>query len=222
MEAGQHGHADEDLISKKELLEQTGISYGQLYRWKRKNLIPEAWFIRRSTFTGQETFFPRQQILARIEKIQSMKDDLSLDEMAAMFSPNPARWSLPPHELLKRNIVTKVALDCLNRHAGNPPVLTFAHILSVYAADQALRTGAVNLDEAGLMIQVLTDHYPRWEGRACDLWVVRKLGVTTCCLVANPAEVWFDATAHVAVHLHLAECIEELKLKLAQETEGET
>lgn len=27
---------DRDYISKKELLELTGISYGQLYRWKRK------------------------------------------------------------------------------------------------------------------------------------------------------------------------------------------
>ena len=32
---------DETLISKKELLDLTGISYGQLYRWKRKGLIPE-------------------------------------------------------------------------------------------------------------------------------------------------------------------------------------
>ena len=48
---------DEELISKKELLELTGISYGQLYRWKRKGLIPEDWFIRKSTYTGQETFF---------------------------------------------------------------------------------------------------------------------------------------------------------------------
>lgn len=47
---------EEDLISKKELLDETGISYGQLYRWKRKQLIPEEWFIRKSTFTGQETF----------------------------------------------------------------------------------------------------------------------------------------------------------------------
>lgn len=49
---------EEELISKKELLEMTGISYGQLYRWKRKQLLPEDWFIRRSAFTGQETFFP--------------------------------------------------------------------------------------------------------------------------------------------------------------------
>jgi hypothetical protein len=52
---------DENLISKKELLEITGISYGALYRWKRKNLIPEEWFIKKSTFTGQETFFPKDK-----------------------------------------------------------------------------------------------------------------------------------------------------------------
>ena len=51
-----------ESISKKELLELSKISYGQLYRWKRKNLIPEEWFIKKSTFTGQETFFPKEKI----------------------------------------------------------------------------------------------------------------------------------------------------------------
>ena len=79
---------ESDLISKKELLELTKISYGQLYRWKRKNLIPEDWFIRKSTFTGQETFFPKERILDRIDKIKNMKGDISLDELANMLSPN--------------------------------------------------------------------------------------------------------------------------------------
>ena len=35
---------EEELISKKELLEQYQISYGALYRWKRMGLIPEGWF----------------------------------------------------------------------------------------------------------------------------------------------------------------------------------
>lgn len=46
----------EDLISKRELLERYGVSYGALYRWKRMGLIPEDWFLRRATPTGQETF----------------------------------------------------------------------------------------------------------------------------------------------------------------------
>ena len=45
---------DPNLISKKDLLDQSGISYGQLYRWKRKGLIPESWFQKKSAFTGQD------------------------------------------------------------------------------------------------------------------------------------------------------------------------
>ena len=72
---------DPIYISKKELLELYGISYGALYRWKRMWLIPEDWFIRRSTSTGQETFFRREQIIPRMELIQARK--ASLEELAA-------------------------------------------------------------------------------------------------------------------------------------------
>lgn len=77
---------EEKLISKKEVLEEMGISYGQLYRWKRKGLIPESWFIRRSTFTGQETFFPQEKILERIGRIKDLKDDHPLDDLAMLIT----------------------------------------------------------------------------------------------------------------------------------------
>ena len=74
---------EEDLISKKELLEQYQISYGALYRWKRMGLIPEAWFLRRSAPTGQETYFRRAQICPRIEQILREKEHVSLEQLAA-------------------------------------------------------------------------------------------------------------------------------------------
>ena len=74
-------------ISKKELLQETGISYGQLYRWKREGLIPESWFIKKSSYTGQETFFLRDKIIERIRSIQDLKDKYSLDELARLLSP---------------------------------------------------------------------------------------------------------------------------------------
>ena len=73
---------DGHLISKKDLLARYGISYGALYRWKRKGLIPEEWFIKKSTTTGQETFFPYKLACERIELIQSQKEDILLDELA--------------------------------------------------------------------------------------------------------------------------------------------
>lgn len=46
----------EDLISKRELLERYGVSYGALYRWKRMGLIPEDWFLRRRRRPGRRRF----------------------------------------------------------------------------------------------------------------------------------------------------------------------
>lgn len=85
---------DEGLISKKELLQKYDISYGALYRWKRKGLIPDDWFIKKSTVTGQETFFPEKLICQRMELILSMKDDYSLDELSRRFSGQTGGWSL--------------------------------------------------------------------------------------------------------------------------------
>lgn len=81
------------LISKKELLQRYGISYGALYRWKRKGLIPEDWFIKKSTSTGQETFFPEKLICQRVELIQAQKEDTLLDDLARQLKgegPEPA------------------------------------------------------------------------------------------------------------------------------------
>ncbi len=77
---------EQELLSKKELLERYGISYGALYRYKRKGLIPEDWFIKKSTVTGQETFFPKALICERMEMILGQKDDLSLDELAGQLN----------------------------------------------------------------------------------------------------------------------------------------
>ena len=71
----------ENLISKRELLKLYGISYGALYRWKRRGLIPEDWFIKTATATGQETFLPRELVCERIELILKQKDESTLSSL---------------------------------------------------------------------------------------------------------------------------------------------
>ena len=90
---------DASYISKKELLEMYGISYGALYRWKRMGLIPEDWFIRKSTSTGQETFFRREQILPRMEQI--MARGASLEALASEL--NRPRQAPPKPVLVIRD-----------------------------------------------------------------------------------------------------------------------
>ncbi len=93
------------MISKKELLEKYGISYGALYRWKRMGLIPEEWFLRRSTPTGQETFFRRKAICERMELILSQKESVSLEALAASLEEH--RQTVRP----RRRLVIRTAFS---------------------------------------------------------------------------------------------------------------
>ena len=167
---------ESDLISKKELLELTKISYGQLYRWKRKNLIPEDWFIRKSTFTGQETFFPKERILDRIDKIKNMKGDISLDELANMLSPNLMEISMPKNQLIQQNIVSKNTIDFYTGEKGETEGYAFEKILYLHVLDNMFQSGKINFEEGKIILNLLEEDYPKYKGKNCEFIFLRKLG----------------------------------------------
>ncbi|MFJ5717393.1 YhbD family protein [Neobacillus sp. NPDC093127] len=204
----------EELISKKDLLDLAGISYGQLYRWKRKDLIPEEWFIRKSTFTGQETFFPKEKILERIDKIQTMKENLSLDALADMFSPNISDLQLEKDELIKRNIVSAAVMNFYLENDQSGFTFNFPRILEVYVLEKLLQSGEINLDEGKMVLQVLKNHAPLIKQKSCELVITRKLGVSSCLLLINAEAVYLEPGTKMVVLLSLMTCMEEIKSKL--------
>lgn len=109
---------DEELLSKKELLILTGISYGQLYRWKRQNLIPESWFIKQSSFTGQETFFPKDKILERIRMIIALKDQYSLEELAGLLSPTSTNKIYKSEDMKALQLIDPSVISLFERYFG--------------------------------------------------------------------------------------------------------
>jgi hypothetical protein len=204
-----------DLISKKELLELTEISYGQLYRWKRKNLIPEEWFIRKSTFTGQETFFPKERILERIGKIKNMKGDISLDDLANMLSPNLMELLMNREKLIERNIVSKTIIDFYIQEKGITDEFDFEKILYLYILDKLFKTGKINFEEGINILNLLEENYPKYNRKNCQLIFLRKLGISSSCLVSEPSEIHFESNTNIIESLNISEQIEELKIKIA-------
>ncbi|MCD9023882.1 YhbD family protein [Cohnella sp. NL03-T5] len=205
---------ERDLISKKELLDEKGISYGQLYRWKRKQLIPEEWFIRKSTFTGQETFFPKDLILARIDKIMNMKDDLSLDELAGKLSPLLPDYEMRKIDLMKRNIVSSVVLQRFASGDSDKVVYSFEFLLYFYVVDKLLQAGEMSMEEGEQLLQTMREHFPKFNGKPCDLVFIRKMGVSSFALISVPAEFYFESGVKLIARLSVTECIEQLKGKL--------
>lgn len=209
------GLMEEQLISKKELLEKTSISYGQLYRWKRKNLIPEEWFIRKSTFTGQETFFPREDILNRISMIQKMKENLSLDEMREMLSPKMKDVSMTADELIHRGLISRTALDVFS-NGGGDSVFSSRDLLSLYVLEGLLQSGNVSLAEAKMAAEVLKQHDTEEIKKQTELIVLRKLGVTTCFIAAAADSILFESSVKVVERVDLVKASEELKTTYIQ------
>lgn len=206
-----------DLISKKDLLLETGISYGQLYRWKRKGLIPEDWFVRRSTFSGTETFFPRDRMLARVAKILELKDDdVSLARIADAVAPDLGELALTPADALAQGLVTQAALDALGEihEAGTP--LRLGHLLAARIHDALLARGDASIDEGKIVVRVLEEGYRQFEGTQCDLLFLRKSGIATALLVSSSATVVLEGGAKLVAREHAQDHIDEIASRLSQ------
>jgi len=206
---------DSELISKKELLVATGISYGQLYRWKRKGLIPEEWFVRKSTFTGTETFFPRDKMLGRIERILSMKEsDLSLDAIADAVTPDLGSVSLSPTDVTERGIVSAPSLELYRSAHPDAEALRYGELLSLYVLDTLLATGEISLDEGRWVLAAFEEAYPGFAGADCDLVLVRKMGVAVCFMVTSSAEIAFESGVRLVARVNVSESVEALSARL--------
>lgn len=201
----------EELISKKDLLVLMNISYGQLYRWKRKNLIPEEWFIKKSVSTGQETFFPKEKIIARINNIIELKDEASLDELAERFSNNYIKnVYLKRSYILEHNIVSETVLNMFEDFSGREENYNEISLFSLLIYKDLILSGIINGDEARDISLALKKEYGRIEEEMI-LIIKRKLGVCFYYLVSEGKEIDLDEIAVVVQKINLDRVKERVK-----------
>lgn len=205
---------DEELISKKDLLETTDISYGQLYRWKRKGLIPEDWFIKKSSFTGQETYFPKFKVLSRIEKIKNMKEDVSLDDLADVFTPTLGEVRLDHQEIIARGIASEAVLKIYLDTNASDETLAFNDILALFMLERLMTAGDISLDEGRTLLEVVKEASVQLGLESSEVFLMRKLGVFSCFIIKPPCSIVTDKGIKVISRFNLAALTEEIKLKL--------
>lgn len=203
-------------ISKKDLLLEAGISYGQLYRWKRMGLIPEEWFVRKSTFTGTETFFPRERVLARIAKITSMKgEDLSLEQIAEVVAPPLTSVALSPSEVLDRRIASQSTLDLYAPERRSEGAFALGDVLTLYVLDGLLREGLVTAEEGRALIATMASGLAGESEGEFEALLVRKAGLSLWLISPRGCAPRFEESARVMARVDLGSRLEELKSLLA-------
>lgn len=201
----------EELISKKDLLIQTGISYGQLYRWKRKNIIPEEWFIKKSVSTGQETFFPKDKILGRINKIIELKDEISLDELAYKFSnPKIDNVSISRDYLIKENIVSISILEKFDELIGEYKTYDGNILFSLLLYEKLINSAILNINEVNEIVLESKGVYEKIESKNI-LLIKRKLGVCFYYVINEENELFKDNEAKIIYEVDLYNIITKIK-----------
>lgn len=199
----------EELISKKELLDLTGISYGQLYRWKRKELIPEEWFIKKSVSTGQETFFPREKIIERIGKIIELKDEASLDELAYRFSNTIKDIKITRSYLV--NIIREDIIIKFEEIINVQNVYEENNIFALFLYNKLINLGSLSLLEIKEIVQIANKDYKLIDNKEYELIIKRKLGVCYFYVNVDKINLFNDEDSILIAKININELIEEIK-----------
>ena len=204
---------EEELISKKEILDMTGISYGQLYRWKRKELIPEEWFIKKSSYTGQETFFPREKIINRINKIIDLKDDMPLDDLAAMFTNKPKVDDVSEEYLIEKEIIREETLPIYKDIFREKEEYNFKDILLMDILQREFDLGKLTIGEIEVILKLINKEYKSIEEKDGTLYIIRRLGIGIC-VVAYRERIIVDDGSKIIGEINIKNIIENLKMRL--------
>lgn len=202
----------EELISKKELLEELQISYGQLYRWKRKKLIPEEWFIKKSVSTGQETFFPRHKIITRINKILELKDDISLDDLANQFSYSVKDIKIKRSYLIQNNIVPVNIIERFEAIISTDnDIYEESRLFTLFIYERLIGIGFLSLEEANEITIAVFNNYLKLNNEEKILVVKRKLGVCFYYVLSSEPEILIDESSIEITRFKISDILEKIK-----------
>lgn len=204
----------DELISKKELLEQTNISYGQLYRWKRKRIIPEEWFIKKSAPTGQETYFPKDKILERIDVIVNMKDEASLDELARVFSAKADSVDVNLEQLIKKQVITEESITIYKQAMGHIRIQEMKDIVGVKLFKDYVISGEITIQEGVQVISFLRAQYENLLDENAAIYLIRHLGMPLVMGSKNKEKVLFGEGYKIVKCFQIAEEISTIKYEV--------
>ena len=204
---------DEELISKKDLLELKGISYGTLYRWKRKRLIPDEWFIRKSTSTGQETFFPRELILERVDSILNSKAGTSLDDLAGILSGAPVELTTSLKEMKQKGMISEAARSAAEPFFPGP--MDFDGALIAHSAGWHVDNGDLSREDARTIISNMMSVTGE-EMRRSTVKLYRKHGIAFCVMFSDVHLIHMDVSSKLVFEINMPQAAAAFKEMLSE------
>lgn len=193
----------------------TGISYGQLYRWKRERLIPEEWFIKQSSFTGQETFFPREQILSRIRSILELKDQYSLEELARMLSPEVAQGIYHQADLLEIQEINPLVIPIFMEIA-NKEEFCYVDLILLSIITEMKEELNLSMEELRKILSSILIGVRQTTSKEITIGILQHEKAYIPCVISSNSYLYFDEQAKVVYKRNYLDVSNHIKVKYQQ------
>ncbi len=200
-----------EFITKKELLEEMNISYGQLYRWKRLGLIPESWFIKRRATTGQETILPRKKIVARVGEITELLKTHSLEQLAEKYSFDGAKSVIAFEDLYKSPYLAPEYVNAVGNYFKKTGYTAREYMMIICCADVAKKERFTTRQYVDLLRFALpvAEKTTKQDVR-CIIFAAG--GDYHLTMVANSADITFDTGLRIMGNYNFETMWEKIEL----------
>ena len=177
-----------------------------------RGLIPEEWFVKRSSPRGQETYFPQEKILKRIHAIQQLKDSYSLEELARILTPEVSNRLFCEEDLEHFDeLDIDVAADFMD--AMSKDSFVFQEVLVMIALSQAMVDSAITEEERTHAVSFLSKRMSELHSADYVLELLQAQGHLYVLLKKEGSEVYLDDGLVAIRSIHLNELSNAIKLK---------
>lgn len=200
----------DELISKKDLLNEMSISYGQLYRWKRK-INSRRMVYKEKCFYRAGDIFPRKKIIERVQTILECKDGISLDELAYKFSKNIKDILINKTYIIDKNIVSSSIVNLFEEFMGSNEKYDEKSLLALMVFKEMIDSGFLSMDEMKKISLKIKEVYERLGSDDYILSVKRKYGVSFVVLNKEKEEIIVDDEAKAILEIDLGKIMDEIK-----------
>ena len=183
-----------DIVEKYELPENLTFGERSLDEYTRNSML--------------------DKILARIDRIKELKNELTVEQMQELFSANVKSFKIPLKDFKDLEIVSKLSITAFCANYPGKELLDFNDVFGMYVVDHLMKLNGFYLEDAKQVLRLLCKYLSVEASKDYQLLLLRKMGVPMTVLVHGEEEILLEDNTEIIACANLVEFEEALKDRL--------
>lgn len=109
--------------------------------------------------------------------IVNMKEEVSLDDMAKMFSADIEEEHMEIGKLIKNKVIDEAAMGLYKTIRGIGQIKEMKQIVSSKILSDEVVSGKITLEEGKILLNFIESHFSRLIGESARIYLFRNMGL---------------------------------------------